>query len=211
MATKKMKNEDKKELNEVIKYLRRNGINKETVKESIEKVNDLGFKYNINKFPELINTKNFDVSNSASPINLAEALLWKIGRWDSYVNFRKYYGDQTQLPKKDVVFYAFALHLANPEENPIFDQHTLRAMYAINENWSEKEDKAIVKHTLLTNNNNWKTTLSGKNFKKSYDIYCNYVSDVINNKHPATLAEIDHLLMTLGQAIKKCSIKELNL
>ena len=55
-----------------------------------------------------------------------------MGKWNVYKDFVNNYNSTGPLTKTtDVVFAAFAKHLKD-RFNPIYDQHALRAMWAIN-------------------------------------------------------------------------------
>lgn len=70
---------------------------------------------------------------------MAEALLWKMGKWTAYKNFVRHYQSEEKLTSTgDVVFAAFTRHLRD-SSNPIYDQHALRAMWAINSRLSTAE------------------------------------------------------------------------
>ena len=163
-------------------------------------LNNLGYSYDYEAFPELENTNCFKDTSSEGPKNLAEALLWKLGKWKSYKKFSSQYETGYPEPTKtDVVFFAFAQHLKN-QNKPIYDQHTLRALWAVNTKLSQKE-KVKIKNSLLDGSDKWKQTMSGKYTVECYKIYCTHVKEFAKNG--ASLKEIDHLLMPLGQAIKK--------
>ncbi|MDT8386767.1 MAG: hypothetical protein RQ736_04595 [Thiogranum sp.] len=75
----------------------------------------------------------------AAKRRIAEALLWKMGKWNIYKDFVNNYNSSDSLAKKtDVVFAAFAKHLRD-SANPVYDQHALRAMWAINANLVSQE------------------------------------------------------------------------
>jgi hypothetical protein len=60
-------------------------------------------------------------TNILHPTSLAEALLWKLGKWDSYKTFvLSYSSNDLHIPDTGVVFYSFARHLAE-EKKPIFE------------------------------------------------------------------------------------------
>src|SRR5438128_6555867 len=106
-------------------------LTSETIAEAVDRLKAIGFDYKDRKFPPLRDTGTFEDESSDAPKSLAEALLWKLGRWKAYKNFANYYADKQSKPaRNNVVFYAFAKHLKD-QENPIFDQHSLRALWAI--------------------------------------------------------------------------------
>jgi len=86
------------------------GMKRKTVVDAIETLSELGYKYDGERFPALADSGTFSVTNSETPSNLAEALLWKLGKWKSYKQFSAYYMNKDVVPKTtDVVF----LHLPN--------------------------------------------------------------------------------------------------
>ncbi len=160
----------------------------------------IGFEYDYAAFPKLEKTEFFSDNIGDSPRNLAEALLWKLGKWKSYKKFVSQYSDENSIPTNtDVVFFAFAKHLKNPD-NPIYDQHALRAMWAICENFTSVE-KAKCKKLLMNTKEKWKESGAGNSAVDCYQIYLKYMNEIVSAG--ATKREIDLLLMPLGQAIKK--------
>jgi hypothetical protein len=116
-----------------------NKLSVESVKKSKEELGSLGYKYDVNLFPELKTDAKFSSVIGSAPSNLAEALLWKMGKWNVYKEFINNYNSTGPLTKTtDVVFTAFAKHLKD-SSNPIYDQHALRAMWAINTKLNEQE------------------------------------------------------------------------
>ena len=170
------------------------------VAKSIEEIKELGFEYNFDKFPRLENTESFIDTSSESPSNLAEALLWKIGKWKTYKKFCDQFSDDSSKPSNtDVVFYAFAKHLKN-NENPIYDQHAMRGIWAICSDLDAKE-VAKCKHLLFDTRDKWKSTGTGSSATECYDIFLERMTNIIEDG--CTKEELDRLLMPLGQAIKK--------
>jgi hypothetical protein len=56
------------------------GINKGTVENAGKALSDLGYQYDDRRFPALVGTENFADTSGEIPSNLAEALLWKLGK-----------------------------------------------------------------------------------------------------------------------------------
>lgn len=159
----------------------------------------IGFEYDTETFPELQNTADFIESCGDSPQNLAEALLWKLGKWKSYTNFCNQFSDAgSEFSNQNVVFYAYARHLKD-ENNPIYDQHAIRALWAICEAFTEK-DKSNCKSLLIKRDETWKDAGSGASAK---DCYSTFVANINHlSEYGASKRTIDRLLMPLGQAIK---------
>ncbi len=176
------------------------GMTSETVAKAIEELATLGYQYDYETFPKLENTDNFINDSAETPRNLAEALLWKLGKWKSYKKFAMQYSENNSQPTdSDVVFFAFAKHLKNAN-NPIYDQHAIRAMWAICGNLTADE-KAKCKRLLMNTREEWKEAGSGSSAVDCYNIYVRHLNDMV--KAGATKREIDLLLMPLGQALKK--------
>jgi hypothetical protein len=163
----------------------------------------LGFKlYDEKQFPPLIDSDKFVDSSRDSPSNLAEALLWKLGKWKSYKRFAANYAAKSPVPtKQDVVFFAFAKHLKD-RGNPIYDQHSIRALWAICGNLND-EEKIKCKSLLFDGNDVWKPSGSGRDTIACYELFVRHINNVVNTDDGPSLSEIDRLLMPLGQAIKK--------
>lgn len=176
------------------------GMTSETVAEAIKELATFGHKYDYDSFPKLENTEVFTDDSGETPRNLAEALLWKLGKWKSYKKFAMQYSDENSQPTDtDVVFFAFAKHLKNPN-NPIYDQHAIRAMWAVCGNLTPNE-RAKCKRLLMNSREEWKEAGSGSSAVDCYKIYVRHLNDMV--KAGATKREIDLLLMPLGQALKK--------
>lgn len=175
-------------------------MSQQFVGKCIQELARLGFAYNYETFPVLADSSGWSNSSGDAPENLAEALLWKLGKWKSYKKFSKQYSDDDSVPTNtDVVFYAFARHLKNPD-NPIYDQHAIRALWAISTSLTDDE-KSKCKHLLLDKENKWKPTGSGRHAVNCYNIFVNNLNLVIEGG--VSKSEVDRLLMPLGQAIKK--------
>jgi hypothetical protein len=60
---------------------------------------------------------NYSEPSKAYPTTLAEALIWKLGKWKTFMKFTAHYQKTLdEVPKTGVVFYAFARHLAEEKE-----------------------------------------------------------------------------------------------
>lgn len=178
------------------------GINGETLEESVAELGKIGYKYDQERFPTLIGTENYTDTSTDSPSNLAEALLWKLGKWKSYKRFSANYAATDPRPTKtDVVFFAFAKHLRD-KKNPIYDQHAIRALWAICRKLTNDERKKC-KSLLFDSSGKWKQAGSGSDSIECYELFVKHINALVSASSGASLGEIDRLLMPLGQAIKK--------
>ena len=192
-----------KYLQEKIKYKK---LDENSLKESLKTLKAIGFKlYDEIKFPPLTNTSIFSSNTKSSPENLAEALLWKMGKWSVYKKFAQNFGNKNLKVSSDggVVFSAFAKHLQD-NSNPIYDQHAIRAIWALCELRQDEQEKC--EKLLFKSKGGWKDSGS-EDDGSCYEIFCKYLKllsmqSKLNNK------QLDSLLMPLGQAIKKYSSKE---
>jgi hypothetical protein len=179
-------------------------LTKEAIENEIKKLKDLGDKeYDGEKFPALAGTENFLDTSSNTPQNLAEALLWKLGKWKVYKTFVRNYTNEDAKVTKDggVVLSAFAKHLKN-KDNPIYDQHAIRALWAICGDFTDDEKKKC-KALLFDGKNKWKHTGSGEESIECYMIFAKHINTLAGIEGGAAKGEIDRLLMPLGQIIKK--------
>lgn len=188
-------------INDLQRLVSAKALNQEKILNAANSLNNMGFRYNNDQYPALRDTTTFQASQGETPENLAEALLWKMGKWKVYTQFRSDYRNETmtQLPKKRVVFFAFARHLRNPS-NPIYDQHALRALWAIYP--LSDTEKGYCKSVLVRQNGQWKTSGGGQHAAACYELYVKYVTALTTDSGP-NLTELDRLLMPLGQAIKE--------
>lgn len=189
--------------------IRKGGLNEKQVKYATEELATLKYTYDEAKFPKLTETKNFSAGVKDTPQNLAEALLWKLGKWPSYRTFAKQYSDsdnQAQPSSTSVVFFAFAKHLKDPDKNPIYDQHTLRAMWAINLRLNDQE-RSCCKEVLMNGENKWKAAGSGNSAAFAYKLFQEHFNDLSKAESTDATAKgiFDRLLMPLGQALKDCT------
>jgi hypothetical protein len=72
---------------EIQKHIQQEGMSSENVVNATSKLNKLGYSYDYETFPRLESTTGFRDTSGDSPQNLAEALLWKLGKWKSYKKF----------------------------------------------------------------------------------------------------------------------------
>jgi len=177
-------------------------INKGSIKNAIEILADLGYQYDDKKFPPIKVTETFVDTSGETPSNLAEALLWKLGKWQSYKDFAaNYTNDDSEPTKQNVVFFAFAKHLKD-RKNPIYDQHAIRALWAICGKLTATEGKKC-KTLLFDGNGKWKQVGSGSVTIECYNLFVRHIHNLVSLDKGVTGGVIDRLLMPLGQAIKK--------
>lgn len=177
-----------------------NNLNDTLVVEYIGSLSNLGFQYDQVTYPALTETEFFRPNTKDSPQNLAEALLWKLGKWPSYKKFVNYYEGKGNKPTKtDIIFYAFARHLKDNNQ-PIFDQHTLRSMWAI-DNSLTRAERSFCKKFLMNNKGKWKSSGSGSSGMQCYGLYKRFIRKV--QRFYNDIKRLDVLLMCLGQALKK--------
>lgn len=193
----------KKLISSLQEEIRKESLNCDAIKTATETLASIGYQYDANLFPELKADAEFTSTVGSQPNNLAEALLWKMGKWNVYKDFVNNYNSNGSLVKKtDVVFAAFAKHLRD-SANPIYDQHALRAMWAINTHLEpqEKEQcKAALFKSKGKEKGKWKATLSGSETITCYNLYVAKLSALSNNG--LSKSALDKLLMPLGQALK---------
>lgn len=178
-----------------------NRLTANMISTTIDSLVELGYKaYDSDKFPELKNTNSFDAEIGSTPASLAEALLWKLGRWPAYKSFvESYKTDELEVSSKGgVVFSAFAKHLQD-NRFPIYDQHAIRSIWAICE--LEDRDREIIRSMLLTNSGAWRQAGSGDD-GSCYKLFVEQV-ELICKENNLSHRELDMLLMPLGQALKK--------
>lgn len=193
-------------LQDLVKNLRettKNGpLDKQQLLDAIDALKKIGYEYDPEAYPELRDTEKFIYDSRDSPKNLSEALLWKLGKWKVYKKFASQYANKNASPKNtDVVIFAFAKHLRN-KSNPIYDQHALRAMWAICGQLSKKEREKCKKF-LVNSAGKWKNAGSGKTAVACYRIFAKRIRKMVDTD--ARLRDLDLLLMPLGQALKDLS------
>lgn len=191
----------KQQLKNIVSKLRQhvqaNTLDVNAVQSATDDLAKLGYCYDAQLFPPLP-TQNWAAPSHTTPQSLAEALLWKMGKWKIYKSFAEHYEDTSSKPKNDVVFYAFAKHLQDPKK-PIYDQHSLRAILAVDTNLASRE-RALCRSLLFKKDGNWKPIISGSKSFDGYTIYVQRVKEL--EKGGASLDALDKLLMPLGQALK---------
>lgn len=187
---------------ELQKAIANGGMNKGTVENAVKALSELGYQYDNKRFPALVGTETFVDTSCETPSNLAEALLWKLGKWQTYKKFAaNYTSDNAKPTKQNVVFFAFARHLKD-KNNPIYDQHAIRALWAICGKLTTSERKKC-KSLLFDGKNKWKQAGSGGDTIECYELFVRHINDLVDTNKAASKGEIDRLLMPLGQAIKK--------
>ena len=176
-------------------------LSKNEISDAIDALERLGHKaYDYNKFPQLENTSSFDAGVGSTPATLAEALLWKLGKWPTYKTFVENYKTKgLEVSKRGgIVFSAFAKHLQN-NDFPIYDQHAIRAIWAICELVPTDQNLCIA--LLLDKSGLWKKAGSGDD-GSCYTLFVRHIEHICE-KNAVTHRELDLLLMPLGQALKK--------
>lgn len=182
--------------------IKRKRLDSGRVREASGALDQLGYKYNADDFPPLPDPSQFKDLSKDSPQTLAEAMLWKLVRWKAYKNFAANFQKAAAQPTKntDVVLFAFAKHLRD-RNFPIYDQHSLRALWACGE---LGDDEIIVcKSVLFSKTGKWKDSGSGKHSVQAYDLFCKHLERLAGSQSAITKEQLDHLLMPLGQAIKQ--------
>lgn len=162
---------------------------------------DLGYEpYDKEKFPTLVNTESFNSTIGSTPENLAEALLWKLGKWPVYKTFvENYKNDDLEVSSTGgVVLSAFAKHL-HDNDRPIYDQHAIRAIWAICE--LDEKEQALCKNLLVKKSGEWKDTGSGDD-GSCYQLFVSWIKKICTENN-LDHRDWDTLLMPLGQALKK--------
>ncbi len=193
----------KNELKSIVSLLRINiqakTLNAEIVQTATANLAKHNYEYDATLFPSLPSTPQWAVPQLTKPESLAEALLWKMGKWKIYKSFVAHYSNPSSTSKNtDVVFYAFAKHLQN-EANPIYDQHALRALWAIDTNLTQQQAR-ICRSLLAKKDGDWKPIATGSNASAGYQLYVERISKL--GECGASLSVLDRLLMPLGQALK---------
>lgn len=169
------------------------------VQSATTKLAEHHYKYDAELFPSLPSDYQWTMPGITAPESLAEALLWKMGKWQVYKSFAAYYSGTSSAPKKtDAVFYAFAKHLQS-SKNPIYDQHALRALWAVDTTLTSQQAK-ICQSLLVKKDGNWKPYASGSRALDGYDLYVERIMALAAGG--ASLGDLDKLLMPLGQALK---------
>lgn len=165
--------------------------------------------YQDKKFPLLNELSLREDASGESPRSLAEMFLWKQGDWLKYKNFCKQYIGSGTSTGNDVVIYAFARHLKDPHGSPIFDQHALRAVWALGLLSSSEEADAkawLTKTGRKSKALEWKANGGGANGLRCYEHYKRATNSLLENvagmRRGAVMNELDKLLMPLGQRIK---------
>jgi len=217
IAKKDTNEEDFQKLKSLIITLQSSvGKNKITAKDvnlAISDLKELGYTYKAEKFPVLDKTNGYEYKSHNSPENFAEAMLWKLGKWKNYKKYAEMYNSELQSKSNSelkakpisipdntgVVFYGFVKHLVN-NKNPIYDQHAMRALWAIC-NLTDVEETSC-KKALFKVDESWKPAMSGAHTTKCYELFIKYVKTLTVVDGDVTLRKLDDLLMPMGQAIK---------
>jgi len=189
-----------KKINTAIKH---DKLSEDFIASSANELVNLGFKsYDTKKFPELLKLPPPLEQVGNSPTNLAEALLWKLGKWNTYKAFAKNYNNKNFKVSTNggIVFSAFAKHLQH-DKNPIYDQHTIRALWAVRP--FNQEESSLCKKLLFDRKENWKAVGSGDD-GSCYELFVKQI-DEICTKNKIDNKILDKLLMPFGQALKNAT------
>jgi len=183
-------------------HISEDGLDQAAIAQATKELADLGYRYDEDSFPRLVGTEDFGHRIPDTPRDLAEALLWKLGKWKAYKQFCENFAAEQPVPgKNDVVFHAFARHLKN-KDNPIYDQHAIRSLWAIVGTLTR--DESVKCRSLLFNTKNqWKESGTGKHAVDCYLLFVEKINHLTSAANGASKSELDRLLMPLGQAIKK--------
>lgn len=81
------------------------GLIARTVSQAIGLLAQIGYSYNTSTFPALPANHVWGSSSSDGPRTLAEALLWKMGKWETYQSFvhTDIYGNQLSFSSKTYI------------------------------------------------------------------------------------------------------------
>ncbi len=144
---------------------------------------------------------NFSLSNEIevsthNPLEkLLLSILWKNGDFGKESHIIEGILDKGDLENKNsgLVFYQFGKKLRDPKNEPIIDQHIMRA-YLLNFNPNNIEIETIRR----------KKELSKKDAKdiSSYIKWANFQANRVKNKKEEVLYLIDKILFALGKYIK---------
>ena len=163
----------------------------------------IGYAYDDEKYPSLPQCRP-EAPTVTIPTTLAELLLWKLGKWKAFKGFAEFYRDGVSAPRgsRSVVFDAFALHLQN-RDTPIFDQHSLRAVWALygKERPMRRDCQRFLFGKSRAGVEGWKHTGSGPAGVSCYRWFLRRVN-TLTTQAQAPPGKLDRLLMPLGQALK---------
>ena len=196
---------------DIIRQLRdgmEDGLTADDIEDSINKINNhlpRQYHYNCKKFPALKRTKHLSMGSIVTPQSVAEAYIWKQGKWKEYGKFVGwYYYPDAKPPKDRIVMYAYAKHLRDPSL-PIFDQHALRSLWAISDVlWAARLDPCK-DYLVVAKTNNWKD--SGNSRTSALLCYRLFCAEFIATRAANNISQyrFDQLLWSLGKALKSIS------
>ena len=167
--------------------------------------------YRADQYPGLVSTESFESSLGQAPASLAEAFIWKQGDWLKYQSFVSYYALDSQEPTSGHVHYAFAKHLRDPKRIPIFDQNSLRAVWAICPLLTASELRSIESYLVVSSGKNkgaWKSNAGGGGALASMKAFFRVMQVLVSKPGSTNIDSIDKLLMPLGsllKGLKSCS------
>jgi len=205
------------------------GSQKKVITWDIDKKNP--YRYQRRKYPTITFDPNATHSYDQGPTTLAEALLWKLGRWNDYCRFVDDFNTSPEPEEFEVrlayesriVFVAFTRHLKNQKDTPIFDQHALRALWAVSENLQKAKlkdnkrgttktirkdvgEKFSVERYLTNTSGKWEETGPPQGTRlECYEQFKSEIEQVVGRRPDVTAPRLDRLLMPLGKALKDYS------
>ncbi len=221
MAKSELSSEKKdaliKLINEIRSSIKNRTLNCNFIIDKIEELKkiDKKYTYDQDKYPTL----NYEVINKATepqiptnPSTLADAYIWKQGNWKKYTDFIKFFKNKTEeVSGEAAVFKAFAKHIRDPQNVPIFDQHAFRAILGIfqennQEEWGTSESGY---EYLVNKSGEWHDDQNTRNHysERAYQFYFAKINRLMESCDNLSL--IDRLLMPLGKALKDIPYKEL--
>lgn len=170
---------------------------------------DLEFsKSDIKDLEDYFKNSEFKINDSnkiKDPLSkLLYSLAWKngdLGKIKHIFNgIRDGFENQTNNVKQAIVFHQFGKHLAKPNEQPIIDQHVIRA-YAFYTSMGLVDDELnrIRKIEEITLNHNY--------FVNGYVKWIKGITDKLENKRDF-IYQVDRLLFAVGKTIKLKKIKK---
>jgi hypothetical protein len=161
------------------------------------------YRYKDETYPDFAIPDKLGVSRKDYPATLAEMFIWKQTDWPKYLKFRDWYNPKLAMaaPQGGAVHYAFAKYLAKKGKEPIFDQHSCRAIWALLKPLPGFDDSLYKSY--LTHKGSWN---SGQNEDDvPVDCYWQYLEDAARFTSPANYDALNKLLMPLGRAVRAYS------
>jgi hypothetical protein len=158
------------------------------------------YTYKTTQYPDFELPSDLKHRTSDTPTNLAEAFIWKTTFWNKYGKFVDAYKNGGPPQGDYITFWAYAMYLRNPDL-PIFDQHALRAVWALSST-VKVSDLSNLREFLLAGDS-WELYAKGSTAKKCYDYFVRRVGSLAGDR--LDIREFDKVLMPLGKALKDFS------